>query len=112
VPAHVGAQGGEQGLRAAEVIAGELQGSQELAQHLRSSAFNARFIPQRCLHRVHGNGTHGKILGGGMVDMHAGEKIGEIALAIDMGADAVGIGKSIHFPSHRPQGLAPKKTIF
>jgi hypothetical protein len=57
VPAHVGAQGGEQGLRAAEVI-------------------------------------------------------GEIALAIDMGADAVGIGKSIHFPSHRPQGLAPKKTIF
>ncbi len=42
---------------------------------------------------VHG---HGKILGGGMVGTHAGDKIGEIALAIEMGADAVDIGKTIH----------------
>ncbi|MBK6558229.1 MAG: hypothetical protein IPG16_13870 [Comamonadaceae bacterium] len=30
---------------------------------------------------------HGKILGGGMVGTHAGDMIGEIALAIEMGAD-------------------------
>jgi hypothetical protein len=30
---------------------------------------------------------HGKILGGGMVGQHAGDVIGEIALAIEVGAD-------------------------
>jgi dihydrolipoamide dehydrogenase len=45
---------------------------------------------------VHANGGHGKILGGGMVGTHAGDMIGEIALAIEMGADAVDIGKTIH----------------
>jgi dihydrolipoamide dehydrogenase len=44
---------------------------------------------------AHGHG-HGKILGGGMVGTHAGDMIGEIALAIEMGADAVDIGKTIH----------------
>lgn len=39
---------------------------------------------------------HGKILGGGMVGTHAGDMIGEIALAIEMAADAVDIGKTIH----------------
>ena len=39
---------------------------------------------------------HGKILGGGMVGTHAGDMIGEIALAIEMGADAIDIGKTIH----------------
>ena len=39
---------------------------------------------------------HGKIMGGGMVGTHAGDMIGEIALAIEMGADAVDIGKTIH----------------
>ena len=39
---------------------------------------------------------HGKILGGGMVGTHAGDMIGEIVLAIEMGADAVDIGKTIH----------------
>ena len=39
---------------------------------------------------------HGKILGGGMVGTHAGDMIGEIALAIEMGADTVDIGKTIH----------------
>ena len=43
----------------------------------------------------HGGG-HGKILGGGIVGTHAGDMIGEIALAIEMGADAVDIGKTIH----------------
>ena len=37
-----------------------------------------------------------EILGGGMVGTHAGDMIGEIALAIEMGADAVDIGKTIH----------------
>ena len=32
----------------------------------------------------------------GMVGTHAGDMIGEIALAIEMGADAVDIGKTIH----------------
>jgi len=39
---------------------------------------------------------HGTILGGGIVGTHAGDMIGEIALAIEMGADAVDIGKTIH----------------
>ncbi|MDP2369611.1 dihydrolipoyl dehydrogenase [Rhodoferax sp.] len=39
---------------------------------------------------------HGKILGGGMVGTHAGDMIGEIVLAIEMGADAIDIGKTIH----------------
>jgi len=39
---------------------------------------------------------HGRILGGGMVGTHAGDMVGEIALAIEMGADAVDIGKTIH----------------
>ncbi len=38
---------------------------------------------------VHANGAHGKILGGGMVGAHAGDMIGEMALAI---------GKTIHPP--------------
>ncbi|MES2888326.1 MAG: dihydrolipoyl dehydrogenase [Pseudomonadota bacterium] len=39
--------------------------------------------------------THA-ILGGGIVGTHAGDMIGEVALAIEMGADAVDIGKTIH----------------
>jgi dihydrolipoamide dehydrogenase len=39
---------------------------------------------------------HGRILGGGIVGTHAGDMVGEIALAIEMGADAVDIGKTIH----------------
>ncbi|MEO7129384.1 MAG: dihydrolipoyl dehydrogenase, partial [Rhodoferax sp.] len=39
---------------------------------------------------------HGAILGGGIVGTHAGDMIGEVALAIEMGADAVDIGKTIH----------------
>ncbi|HMN91884.1 MAG TPA: dihydrolipoyl dehydrogenase [Hydrogenophaga sp.] len=126
---------------AAEVIAGELQGNQELA----AAAFNARVIPSvaytdpevawvgltedqakaqgikvkkglfpwTASGRAIANGRdegftkllfddspeahgHGKILGGGMVGTHAGDMIGEIALAIEMGADAVDIGKTIH----------------
>ena len=37
-----------------------------------------------------------RIVGGAMVGTHAGDMIGEIALAIEMGADAVDIGKTIH----------------
>jgi dihydrolipoamide dehydrogenase len=131
---------------AAEVIAGELmQGNNELAEKLKSSAFNARVIPSvaytdpevawvgltedqakaqgikvkkglfpwTASGRAIANGRdegvtkllfddspeahgHGKILGGGMVGTHAGDMIGEIALAIEMGADAVDIGKTIH----------------
>jgi dihydrolipoamide dehydrogenase len=39
--------------------------------------------------------TH-RILGGGIVGTHAGDLIGEVALAIEMGADEVDIGKTIH----------------
>jgi dihydrolipoamide dehydrogenase len=38
----------------------------------------------------------GRIIGGGIVGTHAGDLIGEIALAIEMGADSVDIGKTIH----------------
>ncbi|MBQ1762444.1 MAG: dihydrolipoyl dehydrogenase, partial [Aquincola sp.] len=37
-----------------------------------------------------------QILGGGIVGTHAGDMIGEVALAIEMGADEVDIGKTIH----------------
>jgi dihydrolipoamide dehydrogenase len=37
-----------------------------------------------------------RIVGGGIVGTHAGDMIGEIALAIEMGADAVDIGRTIH----------------
>ncbi|WPG35515.1 dihydrolipoyl dehydrogenase [Variovorax sp. EBFNA2] len=37
-----------------------------------------------------------RILGGGIVGTHAGDMIGEIALAIEMGADEIDIGKTIH----------------
>jgi len=121
---------------AAEVVAGELQGSKELA----AAAFNARVIPSvaytdpevawvglteeqakaqgikvkkglfpwTASGRAIANGrdegftkllfdeeTH-RIVGGGIVGTHAGDMIGEIALAIEMGADAVDIGKTIH----------------
>jgi dihydrolipoamide dehydrogenase len=39
--------------------------------------------------------TH-RIIGGGIVGTHAGDLISEIGLAIEMGADAVDIGKTIH----------------
>jgi dihydrolipoamide dehydrogenase len=39
---------------------------------------------------------HHRIVGGGIVGTHAGDMIGEIALAIEMGADAVDIGTTIH----------------
>jgi dihydrolipoamide dehydrogenase len=39
--------------------------------------------------------TH-RIVGGGIVGFHAGDLISEIALAIEMGADAVDIGRTIH----------------
>ena len=39
--------------------------------------------------------TH-TVIGGGIVGTHAGDLIGEICLAIEMGADATDIGKTIH----------------
>jgi dihydrolipoamide dehydrogenase len=37
-----------------------------------------------------------RIIGGGIVGPGAGDMIGEVALAIEMGADALDIGKTIH----------------
>ncbi|MDA1327650.1 MAG: dihydrolipoyl dehydrogenase [Proteobacteria bacterium] len=39
--------------------------------------------------------TH-RIVGGGLVGTHAGDMIGEVALAIEMGAEAVDIGRTVH----------------
>jgi dihydrolipoamide dehydrogenase len=39
--------------------------------------------------------TH-RVVGGGIVGTHAGDMIGEVALAIEMGADATDIGRTIH----------------
>jgi dihydrolipoamide dehydrogenase len=47
----------------------------------------------KAVHEAHG---HNRILGGGIAGTHAGDMIGEIALAIEMGAHAVDIGKTIH----------------
>ncbi|MGB0866291.1 MAG: dihydrolipoyl dehydrogenase [Granulosicoccaceae bacterium] len=38
----------------------------------------------------------GRIVGGGIVGTHAGDLISEVCLAIEMGSDAVDIGKTIH----------------
>ncbi len=37
-----------------------------------------------------------RIVGGGIVGTHAGDMIGEVALAIEMGADMVDIGQTVH----------------
>jgi dihydrolipoamide dehydrogenase len=37
-----------------------------------------------------------RLIGGGIVGTHAGDMIGEVALAIEMGADPTDIGKTIH----------------
>ncbi|MGE4447861.1 MAG: dihydrolipoyl dehydrogenase [Azospira sp.] len=37
-----------------------------------------------------------RLLGGGIVGMNAGDLIGEVCLAVEMGCDAVDIGKTIH----------------
>ena len=39
--------------------------------------------------------TH-RIIGGGIVGTHAGDLIGEVCLAVEMGADAIDIAKTIH----------------
>ena len=40
--------------------------------------------------------TTGRTIGGGIVGLNAGELISEICLAIEMGADAEDIGRTIH----------------
>ena len=40
--------------------------------------------------------THHRLLGGGIVGTHAGDLIGEVCLAVEMGCDPVDIGKTIH----------------
>ena len=42
------------------------------------------------------DGASHRIIGGGIVGTHAGDLISEIGLAIEMGCDAVDIGKTIH----------------
>jgi len=37
-----------------------------------------------------------RLIGGGIVGTHAGDLIGEICLAVEMGCDPVDIGKTIH----------------
>ena len=36
------------------------------------------------------------MIGGGIVGTHAGDLIGEVCLAVEMGCDPVDIGKTIH----------------
>lgn len=38
----------------------------------------------------------GRIIGGGIVGTHAGDLISEVCLAIEMGSDAIDIGKTVH----------------
>jgi dihydrolipoyl dehydrogenase len=40
--------------------------------------------------------TNHRLLGGGIVGTHAGDLIGEVCLAVEMGCDPVDIGKTIH----------------
>lgn len=52
--------------------------------------------PEAGLGDGHAGRGQGKILGDGIVGPNAGDLIGEVALAIEMGAGAVDIGKTIH----------------
>ncbi len=62
-------------------------------------AASGRAIANRCdegfTKLLFDDATH-RIVGGGIVGKHAGDLISEIALAIEMGADAVDIGRTIH----------------
>src|SRR3546814_11809748 len=51
--------------------------------------------------------TH-RIVGGGIVGTHAGDLISDVALAIEMGADVIDNGKTIHptLPAGQSVGLA------
>ena len=49
---------------------------------------------------------HGKILGGGMVGTYAGDMIGEVALAIELEANVIDIGKTIHPPPTLGESLS------
>ncbi|TMA40464.1 MAG: dihydrolipoyl dehydrogenase, partial [Deltaproteobacteria bacterium] len=40
--------------------------------------------------------ANGRVIGGGIVGLNAGDLISEICLAIEMGADAEDIGRTIH----------------
>ncbi len=42
------------------------------------------------------NKKNGRVIGGGVIGPYAGDLISEIALAIEMGADAIDIGRTIH----------------
>jgi dihydrolipoamide dehydrogenase len=72
------------------------------------TAFDKAVFPWAASGRVIANGrdegftkllfepkTH-RVLGGGIVGTHAGDLIGEICLAVELGADATDIGKTIH----------------
>jgi dihydrolipoamide dehydrogenase len=55
--------------------------------------------------------TH-RIVGGGIVGTHAGDLISEVALAIEMGADAVDIGKTIHPHPTLGEGIGMAAEIY
>lgn len=71
-------------------------------------AFNKAVFPWAASGRAIANGRDegftkllfddetGRIIGGGIAGTHAGDLIGEVCLAIEMGADAVDIGKTVH----------------
>ena len=90
--------GGMVGTHAGDMI-GEISLAIEMGANGRDEGFTKLLFddsPEAGSGDGHAGRGHGKILGGGMVGTHAGDMIGEIALAIEMGADAVDIGKTIH----------------
>jgi len=83
-------------------------GRTEEALKAEGRAFQKAVFPWAASGRAIANGTEEgftkllfdtetrRILGGGIVGMHAGDLIGEICLAIEMGADATDIASTIH----------------
>ncbi len=61
----------------------------------RAIANGAEYGITKLVFDASGDNGH-RIVGGGIVGPSAGDMIGEIALAIEMGADAMDIGKTIH----------------
>jgi hypothetical protein len=72
---------------------------------IRSTAQKESFIALHGLGEDHGrqgftkllfDEANHRLLGGGIVGTHAGDLIGEVCLAVEMGCDPVDVGKTIH----------------
>jgi dihydrolipoamide dehydrogenase len=58
------------------------------------------------------NDADHRVLGGGIVGTHAGDLIGEVCLAVEMGCDPTDIGKTIHPHPTRSESIGMAAEVF